>query len=130
VSIMTSIETDRGPFGIQSLASLGVQLASIGSPPPLSCRDSLRSSVSTQHFADAVMETVGDPEWRVGRRSKSRPFFPSAKGKRAKTSKSIGSVASTNALEAGLNPIDADMPAKALLPPAYERSKMARVERG
>jgi hypothetical protein len=32
-----SMETDRGSFGIQSLASLGVQLTSIGGPPPLPC---------------------------------------------------------------------------------------------
>jgi hypothetical protein len=60
------METDRGPFGIHSLASLGVELASIGGPPLLPRRDGLRSSVATQHSADAVMETVGVPEWRDG----------------------------------------------------------------
>jgi hypothetical protein len=49
------IETGRGPFGIHSLASLGVQLANIGGPPPLPGRDAHRSSVATQHSADAVM---------------------------------------------------------------------------
>jgi hypothetical protein len=42
-----SMERDPGPFGIQSLASLGVHLASIGGPPPFPSRDGLRSSVST-----------------------------------------------------------------------------------
>jgi hypothetical protein len=45
-----------------------------------------------------------------------------------KTSKSIGSVASADALDAGLNPVDADMPAEALSPPAHERLKKARVD--
>jgi hypothetical protein len=31
----TPMETDRGPFGIHSLASLGIELASIGGPPLL-----------------------------------------------------------------------------------------------
>jgi hypothetical protein len=53
--LLPPMETSRGPFGIQSLASLGVQLASIGGPPPLPGRDGLRSSVSTQHSTDAVM---------------------------------------------------------------------------
>jgi hypothetical protein len=60
------METDRGPFGIHSLASLGVELASIGSPPPLPRWDGLCSSVATQYFADAVMETAAVPEWRGG----------------------------------------------------------------
>jgi hypothetical protein len=63
------METDHGPFGIHSLASLGVELASIGGPPPPPRRDGLRSSVGTQHSADAVMETAGVPEWRGGRHS-------------------------------------------------------------
>jgi hypothetical protein len=128
--IMTPMETGRGPFGIHSLASLGVQLASIGSPPPLSYQDGLRSSIATQHSADAVMETAGDPEWTGGRHSKSGPSLPGAKGKRSKTSKSVGSPDTANALKAGLNPVDTGMPTKALSPPAYERLKKARVERG
>jgi hypothetical protein len=124
------METDRGPFGIYSLASLGVELANICGPPPLPRRDGLCSSVATQHSADAVMETAGVPEWRGGRRSQTRPSHPCAQGKRSKTSKSIGSMASADALDVGLNPIDADMPAEALSPPAHERLKKARVNRG
>jgi hypothetical protein len=60
------METDRGPFGIRSLASLGVQLASIGGQPSLPRQDGLHSSVATQHSTDAVMETAGVPEWRGG----------------------------------------------------------------
>jgi hypothetical protein len=116
---MTPMETDRGPFGIHSLASLGVQLASIGGPPPLPCQDGLHSSITTQHSTDAVMETAGVLEWRGGRCSQTGPSLPGAKGRRSKTSKSIGSVASTDALDAGLNPVDADMPAEALSPPAH-----------
>jgi hypothetical protein len=127
---MTPMETDRRPSGIQSLANLDVQLASIGGPPRLPRRDSLRSFVSTQHSADANMETASDPEKRGSRCSKTGPSLPGAKGKRSKTSKSAGSTANADALEAGLNPVDADMPAKALSPPAYERQKKARVERG
>jgi hypothetical protein len=41
----TAMETDRGPFGIHSLTSLGVELASIGGQPPPPRRDGLRSSV-------------------------------------------------------------------------------------
>jgi hypothetical protein len=41
------METGRGPFGIRSLASLSVQLATIGGPPPLPGRDSCRSSIAT-----------------------------------------------------------------------------------
>jgi hypothetical protein len=124
------METDRGPFGIHSLASLGVEFASIGGPPPLPHRDGLRSSVATQHSADAVMETAGVPEWRGGRRSQTGPSLPGAKGKRSKTSKSVGSVASTDALDIGLNPVDANMPADALSPPAHKRLKKIRVDRG
>jgi hypothetical protein len=76
------------------------------------------------------MQTVPAPESRAGRRSKSGPSFPGAKRKISKTSKSIGSSASADALEASLDPIDADMPAERLSPSAYERSKNARVERG
>jgi hypothetical protein len=123
------METDRGPFGIHNLANLGVQLASIGGPPPLPRRDGLRSSVATQYSADAVMETAGVPEWRGGRRSQTGPSFPSAKGRRSKTSKSVGSVASVDALDVGLNSVDADMPAEVLSPPVHERLKKARVER-
>jgi hypothetical protein len=126
----TAIETDRGPFGIHSLASLGVELASIGGQPPPPRRDGLRSSVGTQHSADAVMENAGVPEWSGGQRSQTGPFPPSAKGKRSKIAKSVGSVASGDAFDAGLNPVDADMPAEALLPPAHERLKKARVDRG
>jgi hypothetical protein len=128
--ITTPMETDRGPFGIHSLASLRIELASIGGPPLLPRRDGLRSSVATQHSADAVMETAGVPEWRGGRHSHIGPSLPSAKEKRLKTSKSVGSVASAVALDAGLNPVDADMPAEALSPPAHERLKKARVDRG
>jgi hypothetical protein len=124
------METDRGPFGIHSLASLGVELANIRGPPLLPRRDGLRSSVTTQHSTDAVMETADVPEWRGGRRSQTGPSFPGAQGKRSKTSKSVGSVASADALDAGLNPVDGDMPAEALSPPAHERLKKARVDRG
>jgi hypothetical protein len=88
----TPMETDHGPFGIHSLASLGVELASIGGPPPPPRRDGLRSSVGTQHSADAVMENASVPEWRGGRRNQTRPFHPGAKGKRSKIAKSVGSV--------------------------------------
>jgi hypothetical protein len=124
------METDPGPFGIHSLASLGVELANIGGLPLLPRQDGLCSSVATQHSADAVMETAGVPEWRGGRLSQTGPSLPGAKGKRSKTSKSVGSVASTDALDAGLNPVDADLPAEALSPPAHERLKKARVDRG
>jgi hypothetical protein len=126
----TPMEMDRGPFGIHSLASLGVELASIGGPPPLPHRDGLCNSVGTQHSADAVMETVAVPEWRGGRHSQTGPSLPGAKGKRSKIVKSVGSVASGDAFDAGLNPVDVDMPAEALSPPAHERLKKARVDRG
>jgi hypothetical protein len=126
----TPMETDRGPFGIHSLASLGVELASIGSPLPTPRRDSLRSSVGTQHSADAVMETAGLPEWRVARHSQIGPSLSGAKGKRSKIAKSVGSVASGDGFDAGLNPVDADMLAEMLSPPAHERLKKARVDRG
>jgi hypothetical protein len=73
---------------------------------------------------------VHDLEWKGSRCSKSGPSFPGAKGKRSKTSKSVGSSASVNALEAGLDPVDVDMPAERLSPSAYERTKKTRVERG
>jgi hypothetical protein len=76
------------------------------------------------------MQTMPDPEWRGARRSKSGPFLPGAKGKRSKTSKFVDSSASADALEASLDPVDADMPAKRLSPSAYEKTKKARVERG
>jgi hypothetical protein len=123
------MERGPGPFGIQSLASLGVHLASIGGLPPLPGRDGLHTSVSTQHSADAVMQTVPDPELRAGRQSKSGPSLPGAKRKRSKTSKSVGSAAGADALEAGLDLVDAGMCAERLSPSAYERSKKARVER-
>jgi hypothetical protein len=126
----TAMQTDRGPFGIHSLASLGVELASIGGRPPPLRRDGLRSSVGTQHSADAVMENASVPELSGGRRSQTGPFPPGAKGKRSKIAKSVGSVASGDAFDAGLNPVDADMPAEALSPPAHERLKKARVDRG
>jgi hypothetical protein len=126
----TPMETDRGPFGIHSLASLGVELTSIGGLPPLPRRDGLRNSVGTQHSADAVMENTSVREWRGGRRSQTGPFHPGAKGKRSKIAKSVGSVASGDAFDAGLNPVDADMPAEALSPPAHERLKKARDDRG
>jgi hypothetical protein len=69
--ITTPMETDRGLFEIHNLASLGIELAKIRGPPPLPRRDGLRSSVATQHFADAVMEgwpTQSDwafPSWRT-----------------------------------------------------------------
>jgi hypothetical protein len=126
----TPMETDCGPFGIHSLASLAVELTSIGGPPPLPHQDGLRSSVATQHSTDAVMETPGVPEWRGARRSQTGPSLLGAKGKRSKTPKSVGSVASANALDVGLNPVDADMPAEVLSPPAHERLKKARVDRG
>jgi hypothetical protein len=124
------METDRGPFGIHSLASLGDQLTNIGGPPPLPRWDGFRSSVAIQHSTDAVMETTGDPEWRGGQRSQTRPSLPGAKGRRSKTSKSVGSVASVEALDASLNPVDANMPTEALLPPVHERLKKARIDRG
>jgi hypothetical protein len=73
---------------------------------------------------------VADPESRGGRCTKSRPSFSGTKGKRGQTSKSVGSKASADALEVGLNPVDADMPTEALSPSAYERMKKARMERG
>jgi hypothetical protein len=76
------------------------------------------------------METAGFPEWRGGRRSQLRPSLPGAKGKRSKISKYVGSVASGDAFDAGLNLVDADMPAEALSPPAHERLKKARVDQG
>jgi hypothetical protein len=124
------METDRGLFGIHNLASLDVELASIGGPSPLPRQDGPRSSVATHHSADAIMEAAAIPEWRGARRSQTGPSFPSAKGKRSKTSKSVGSVASANVLDVGLNPVDADMPAEALSPLAHERLKKARVDRG
>jgi hypothetical protein len=126
----TAMETDRGPFGIHNLASLGVELASIGGRPPPPRRDGLRSSVGTQHSTDAVMENVSIPEWSGGRCSQTGPFPPGAKGKRSKIAKSVGSVASGDAFDTGLNPVDADMPAEALLPSAHERLKKARIDRG
>ena len=70
------------------------------------------------------------PEWSGGRCSQTGPSLPGAKEKRLKTLKFFGPMASANALDAGLNPIDTDMPAKALLPPAHEKLKKARVDRG
>ena len=58
------------------------------------------------------------------------PSHPGAKDKRSKTSKCVGSAVNTDALEASLNPVDVDMLAEALSPPAYERLKKAKVERG
>jgi hypothetical protein len=75
------METSRGPFGIHSLASLGAQLASIGDPPPLPGWDDLRSSVSTQHSADAVMQTVPNPELRAARRVRVGIPFLAQRGK-------------------------------------------------
>jgi hypothetical protein len=124
------MEMDRGPFGIHSLASLGVELASIGGPPSPPHQDGLRSSVGTQHSADAIIETAAVPEWRGGRHSQTGPSLPGAKRKRSKIAKSVGSVASGDAFDVGLNPVDADMPAEALSPPAHERLKKARVDRG
>jgi hypothetical protein len=118
------------PFGIPSLASLSYQRASIGGPPLLPSRDGLRNSVSTQHSTDAVMQTISGPESSAARRSESVLSLLGTKGKRSKTSKSVGSSASIDALEAGLNPVDADMPVERLSPFAYERSKKAKVERG
>ena len=124
------MERGPGPFGILSLTNLGYQRASIGGPPPLPIRDDLRSFVSTQHSADAIMHTVPDPESRVAHCNKSGAFLPGAKENKSKTSKSVGSSASADALEASLDLVDADMPAERLLPLAYERSKKARVEQG
>jgi hypothetical protein len=73
---------------------------------------------------------VPDSEWVVADRSKTGPSLPGAKEKRSKTSKSVDSLTSADAVEAGLDPVDADMPAERLSPSAYERSKKARVERG
>jgi hypothetical protein len=86
--------------------------------------------VTTQHSADAVIQCVPDPEWVVAYRNKTGPSLPGAKGKILKTSKSVGSLASVDAIETGLDPVDADMPAERLSPSAYERTKKARVERG
>jgi hypothetical protein len=128
--LQASMETGRGPFGIPSLASLGIQLANIGGPPPLPGQDGRCSSIATQHSADAVIQSVPDPKWVVADRNKIGPSLPGAKGKRSKTSKSVGSLASTDAIEACLYLVDADMPAERLLPSTYERTKKARVERG
>jgi hypothetical protein len=73
---------------------------------------------------------VADPELRGGRHTKSRASLSGTKGKRVQTSKSVGSKASADALEAGLNPVGTDMPAEALSSLADERMKKARVERG
>jgi hypothetical protein len=75
------------------------------------------------------MQSVLDPEWVIADRSKTEPSLPGAKEKRSKTSKSVGALASADAIEAGLDPVDADMPAKRLSPSAYKRTKKARVER-
>ena len=122
---VTPMEMDCGPFGIHSLDSLHVELTSIGGA---ACQDGLRNSIATQHSADAIMETADIPEWRGGQHSQTGPSLPGAKKKRSKTSKSVGSMASANALDASLNPIDADMPFEALSPPVHERMKKARVE--
>jgi hypothetical protein len=76
------------------------------------------------------MENTSVPELSGGRRSQTGPFPPGAKEKRSKIVKSVGSVASGDAFDASLNPVDADMPAEALSPPAHERLKKARVDRG
>ena len=119
-----------GPFGIWSLASIGVQVATIGGPPPFHGQDSRRNSVATQYSANAVMQSVLDPEWVVIDCSKIGPFLSSAKGKRSKTSKSVGSLASADAIEVGLDLVDADMPAERLLPLVYEKMKKTKMERG
>jgi hypothetical protein len=67
-------------LGFRVSPASAFQLASIGGPPPLPGQDDLRNSVSTQHSADAVMQTVPDPESRAALRSKSRPFLPGTKG--------------------------------------------------
>ena len=107
------MEMDPPTSARQSLANLGVQLTQ----GMVGRRDGLRSSVGTQYSADAVMQTAAARDWTL-------------KGKRTKTSRSVGSMASADALDAGLNPVDADMPAETLSPPAHERLKKARVERG
>jgi hypothetical protein len=42
----------------------------------------------------------------------------------------LACLASADAIEAGLDPIDMDMPAERLSPSAYEKTKKTRVERG
>jgi hypothetical protein len=76
------------------------------------------------------MQTVIDPESRGGGRSKNGSSLTGVKGKRWKPLKSAGSKSNTDALEAGLDPVDVDMPAETLSPLAYERTKKARMEQG
>jgi hypothetical protein len=52
------------------------------------------------------------------------------RGKDRRLRNLVGSVASGDAFDASLNPVDADMPAEALSPPAHKRLKKARVDRG
>jgi hypothetical protein len=56
--------------------------------------------------------------------------FLAQRGKDRRLQKYVGSSTSADALEAGLDPIDVDMPAERLSPSAYEMTKKARVERG
>ena len=76
------------------------------------------------------MQICRDLESRVVHCSESGASLPGIKGKRSKTSKSIGSLTSADALKAGFDLVDVDMPAERLSPLAYERSKKARVEGG
>jgi hypothetical protein len=71
---------------------------------------------------------MADPESRGGRRTRSGPSLSGAKGKRGQNSKFVGSKARADALEVGLDLVDEDIPAKALSPSAYERTKKARMK--
>ena len=74
------------------------------------------------------METASIPEWRGSQHSQTGLSFLGQRGKDQRHQKNVGSVASTDALDAGLNLVDADMPAEALSLSAHERLK--KVDRG
>ena len=76
------------------------------------------------------MQAMANLKSRDGRRTWSGPSFFDAKEKKGKTSKSRGSKANKNALEASLNLVNAHMPTEALLPLAFEMTKKAKMEQG
>lgn len=73
---------------------------------------------------------MANHESRGGRRTRSGPSLSGTKGKRVQTSKSVGSKASADALEVGLDPINDDISTEVLSSLAYKRTKKARVEQG